>query len=330
MGSSGEGRVFAPKRMAALAVVLTMLLALGVGLVGCSCSTDTAKKEEPKKEEKTDATTVEVPNVVGMTKADAERVIKDAGFKLGAETEEESDAVAAGMVIKQTPTEKTKSESGKEVSLVISKGKAKAVSKVKVPDVTGMSQTQAEEALAALRLVSKAEDPVYNADVAPGKVFKQSVTAGTEVDEGSAVSYWTALGKEVVTVPSVVGQTKDAAVKTLADAAFNVDTIEAYNASVDAGKVISQNPNPKLQVVKGTTVTLVISKGAAPAPTEQVPVPDLSTLSLAQAQGVCESAGLICKYTGSENGYTVDQSIAPGTKVSRGTVVTVMLEELAQ
>lgn len=299
-----------------------------VGMAGCSCSNtnDQGNRDTQKEQKKSDAQAV--PNVVGMTKDDALRVVSDNGFKAGTVTEEESDSVAAGMVMKQTPKASEQKEPGSTIDLVVSKGMQKAPVQVAVPDLSGMTQTQAEDALASVKLVPKAGDPVFKDGVEAGKIFSQSVAAGTKADEGTTVSFVVALGKEVVAVPSVVGSSKDAAVKALADAGFNVDTVESYNASVAAGCVVSQNPNPKIQCVKGTTVTLNISKGAAPAPKEQVPVPDLVTLSLPQAQNVLESAGLVCKYTGDEDGYAVAQSIAPGTNVDRGTTVTITLEEL--
>ncbi|WP_080800650.1 PASTA domain-containing protein [Arabiibacter massiliensis] len=324
------------KRFMAVGCAAVLACCLTAGLVGCSCSGEVAKKEsgqteqkktEPKQPEKKQDDKKAVPNVVGMTKDDAQRVVADAGFKVGAVTEEESETVAAGMVVKQTPDVKTEVAAGTSIDLVVSKGVQKPPEQVAVPDLTGMTQTQAEDALAKAKLVSKAEDPVYKGDVDPGRIFSQSVAAGTKADAGTTVSFTVALGKEVAAVPSVIGKARDAAVAALTDAGFNVDVVEAYHASAAAGTVSSQNPNPKIQCVKGTTVTLLVSKGPAPSPKEQVPVPDLATLSLPQAQDVLASAGLVCKFTGNEDGYVVAQSIVAGTNVDRGATVTVTLEE---
>ena len=111
-------------------------------------------------------------------------------------------------------------------------------------------------------------------------------------------------------------------------ASFNVDIIEAYSGNVAAGKVMYQNRSEGVQCVSGSKVTITLSKGAAPAPTEQVAVPNVVTLTLEQAQGVLESAGLACKFAGEEEGMVVEQSIAAGTKVDRGSTVTVKLEIL--
>ena len=71
-----------------------------------------------------------------------------------------------------------------------------------------------------------------------------------------------------------------------------------------------QNPSEGVQCVSGTKVTITLSKGAAPAPTEQVAVPNVVTLTLEQAQGVLESAGLACKFAGEEEGMVVEQSLS--------------------
>lgn len=312
-----------------LVAACAALLACGLlaGLAGCSCGSDQnqgGKQETEKKAE--DAKTP--PNVVGMTKDDAARVIADAGFKVGKVTEEESDKVVIGMVVSQKPGSGTEAKLGSTIDYVVSKGVKKTPAQVAVPNLAGMTQTQAEDVLAKAKLVSKAGDPVYADGVEPGKIFKQSVAPDTKVEEGTAVSFVVALGKEVVAVPNVVNMAKDAAIKTLTGASFNVDLVEMYSSSVAAGNVIGQNPNPRIQCVKGTTVTLSISKGAAPAPKEQVAMPDFMTLTVEQAEAICSNAGLKCVFTGADSGAVVAQSIVAGTKVDRGTTVTLTIEEL--
>lgn len=223
---------------------------------------------------------------------------------------------------------KSEAKAGSSIGITVSKGSDKPAKRVSVPSLIGMTQTQAEDVLASLKLVSKAEDPVYSEDAKPGTIFKQSVAAGTEVEEGSTVSFTAALGKDFAIVPRVIGLDRDGAFDALKKASFNVDIIEAYSGNVAAGKVMYQNPSEGVQCVSGTKVTITLSKGAAPAPTEQVAVPNVVTLTLEQAQGVLESAGLACKFAGEEEGMVVEQSIAAGTKVDRGSTVTVKLEIL--
>ena len=318
-GEKESASAFALKRARRIAAIcIAALMAFGaLGLVGCSCSNTSTKTDDDnaKKEQVNDKknATKTVPNVVGMTKDDAERVIKDAGFAVGTETEEASETVVAGAVISQSVKAKSEAKAGSSIGITVSKGSDKPAKRVSVPSLIGMS---------------KAEDPVYSEDAKPGTIFKQSVAAGTEVEEGSTVSFTAALGKDFAIVPRVIGLDRDGAFDALKKASFNVDIIEAYSGNVAAGKVMYQNPSEGVQCVSGTKVTITLSKGAAPAPTEQVAVPNVVTLTLEQAQGVLESAGLACKFAGEEEGMVVEQSIAAGTKVDRGSTVTVKLEIL--
>lgn len=305
-----------------LGTIFALVLAGMLGLAGCACSNEEIANDDTQKEE-----TVKAPNVVGMTKEDARRVIADKDFNNGAVSEEYSETVAAGNVISQDPKEDTKIKAGETISLVVSKGSNKPPEKVTVPDLKGKTQTEAEKALLDLELVPIPTDPVVIDGVTPGKVFQQAVAAGTAVDAGSNVAFTVALGVEVVAVPAVVNQSKDAAAKTLTDTGFGVDVVEEYNASSAAGTVISQNPNAKIRVVKGTTVTLHVSKGAVPV--GNVAVPDLTTMDLAQALQVCNSAGLILKPTGEDfNGGVISQSIVAGTMVTPGTSIEARFEPL--
>ena len=66
-----------------------------------------------------------------------------------------------------------------------------------------------------------------------------------------------------------------------------------------------------------------------PVPTDKVTVPDLSNLTLAQANAVLTNSGLYVQTKGSSLYYAVitDQDYEPGTEVPRGTTVTVELTD---
>ena len=100
-GEKESASAFALKRARRIAAIcIAALMAFGaLGLVGCSCSNTSTKTDDDNAKKNATKT---VPNVVGMTKDDAERVIKDAGFAVGTETEEASETVVAGAVISQS------------------------------------------------------------------------------------------------------------------------------------------------------------------------------------------------------------------------------------
>lgn len=292
------------------ALVLALSLLAFMALPGCSCSNEEGAKQE------------EVPNIVGMTEADAERMITGYEFSIGKKTEEESATFEAGTVISQSLRAGQMADLGTAIDFVVSKGATKTAADVKVPDLGGMTQTQAEEALFKVNLVPVPQDPVFKEEVAPGKIFMQSVEAGSTVKEGTQVQFTAALGGATAVVPQVTNLTKDEAVKAITDAGFNVDVHEEYNANIEAGKISAQNPYPNIHVMVGTTIMLTVSSGKAPV--GKIEVPNFVTLSLPQTIQTANQAGLVIAPGGVDlNGFAVSQTPAPGTQVEPGATITV-------
>ncbi|WP_055721931.1 Stk1 family PASTA domain-containing Ser/Thr kinase, partial [Streptomyces niveiscabiei] len=76
--------------------------------------------------------TVRVPDVTGLTQAEASKRLTAAGLEPGVVTSEFNDSVAKGTVIRTTPAVGTSRRAGSAVALVVSKGAS-----VEIPDVTG-------------------------------------------------------------------------------------------------------------------------------------------------------------------------------------------------
>ncbi|WP_241255840.1 Stk1 family PASTA domain-containing Ser/Thr kinase, partial [Candidatus Protofrankia californiensis] len=87
-------------------------------------------------------------------------------------------------------------------------------------------------------------------------------------------------GPGKVRVPPLVGLDRAAAVQALTDAGFAVAYDEAATSdTVPDGKVMGQEPASATEAVRGSTVRIRLSLGRA-----QVRVPDVATLSVAEAQ----------------------------------------------
>ena len=125
-----------------------------------------------------------VPDVKGMTVADATTALQKAGLVLGTTTEAYSDSVESGKVISSDPAAGASGHFyGDSVSIVVSKGSEM----VTVPDVSSMKQDEAVAALKAAGLVVKIER-VF------GIPFISSLStnpaAGTSVRRGSTVTLY--------------------------------------------------------------------------------------------------------------------------------------------
>lgn len=130
-----------------------------------------------------DAFDISKLNLVGKTKESAESLLKENGFSTDTK-EEPSDTVPKGSVISYTPT---KPKNGERVTLTVSSGKK--VTKVVVPNITGMSESEAKTLLETNGLILGKKAEQHSATVAKGIIIGQSTAAGSSVDSGSSVDY---------------------------------------------------------------------------------------------------------------------------------------------
>ncbi len=135
---------------------------------------------------------------------------------------------------------------------------------VTVPDLSGMTQEQAEAALMSAGLVLGVVAQEYSSTVPAGRVIRQNPPAGISVAYGAAVSIVISLGSCYTSIPNVegLGTAEAQAALTTANLAVGAITYE-QSETVPEGQVISQNPVSGLVVECGTAVALVLS-GAGP------------------------------------------------------------------
>ncbi|MDQ3964975.1 MAG: Stk1 family PASTA domain-containing Ser/Thr kinase [Actinomycetota bacterium] len=125
----------------------------------------------------------EVPSLEGLTREEAQQRLAESGLTLGDVGEAPSDSAPAGTVVEQDLQAGTSVKRETPVSITLSSGRER----VTVPDLAGLSLTEAERALseAGLKLGRRDETP---SDTVPlGMVIKQNPTKGEEVEPGTAV-----------------------------------------------------------------------------------------------------------------------------------------------
>lgn len=271
---------------------------------------------------------VEVPNLNLQLRQDAEKMLVEADLKLGEVTEKSNGELRVGDVVwQQEPAAGTMVDEGSKVDVMVSTG-PKITDPVTMPDLTGMTPEDAEQALFDLFILPQPGDQVYSDSVEPGKVCMQSVAAGSQIMPLETVTYSTSLGREKVSVPDVTGKSAEDARAVLKDAGLSYDTTETYSDSVDKGIVISQDTEGGKEVDKGTTVEFEVSLGERPK--AEVIVPNILTYGLDDAQRTLESAGLSCEWSGDENGTVTSMKPRPGDQVEQGTKVSIKLKEVKQ
>ena len=127
-------------------------------------------------------------NLVGKTKEAAESLLKENGFSVDTK-EENSDTFAKGTVISYSPT---KPKKGDRVTLIVSAGKK--ITKVDVPNITNMSESDAKALLEHSGLVLGKKSEQNSQSVAAGFIMGQSVSYGSKVDSGTSIDYVVSTG----------------------------------------------------------------------------------------------------------------------------------------
>lgn len=124
-----------------------------------------------------------MPDLKGLSKAEAEAKLKKMGLKLGTVYEKNGDE-EAGTVVSQDPNAGTKVSKGQEVDIIVSKGKK--MKTVTVPNVTGTTLENAQNTLSGRGLHVGSVMRQQSSQTA-GTVLSQSVGSGAEVEEGTTI-----------------------------------------------------------------------------------------------------------------------------------------------
>ncbi len=143
-----------------------------------------------KNEEDTEET-VTVPQVTGYTDTAAIGMLTDAGLDYNREYEN-SDTVAEGTVIRQSPESGASVAGGTKVTIVVSQGRQS----VAVPNLKNMTESGARKALEEKGLQCGTVNSDYSDTVEEGKVIDQSEAAGKTVYSGTTVNITVSLGKK--------------------------------------------------------------------------------------------------------------------------------------
>lgn len=219
---------------------------------------------------------VTVPNVVGKPVEVAQTTLKKLDLKVSVD-EIASDDVPAGEVISQTPIAGTNVKAKRIIHLTVSKGGSTML----IPDLKGLTLSQAKERLDKLGLTIGAVENGNDPDKPSEIIISQSPEPGSKTTKGTRVNIVINM-KQKVSIPSVVGMTLSDAKNTLSSLKLAVGTITSSDGgSIDdaSAVVVSQDPAAgetksdtvvnltvaaKQKAKKNGTVNISIPKGGNP------------------------------------------------------------------
>ena len=137
---------------------------------------------------------VQVPSVIGASKAEAVSILRAEGFTV-VEQEEYNSGMIKGNVISQSPEAGTLIGRDGTVTIVISLGADKS-SEIKMPSLKGMTEENARKTLNDMGLICSKVTEVYSDTVAAGLVCEQSISPETIVKAGDQVEIKLSKGQE--------------------------------------------------------------------------------------------------------------------------------------
>ncbi|SYZ32659.1 Serine/threonine-protein kinase PrkC [Propionibacterium australiense] len=263
---------------------------------------------------------IETPDMVGMSQDAAISAAQQAGLTVSFE-QAFSDDVEAGVVISTDPTAGTKIERKSQIDAVVSAGPQTYA----MPNVAGLTQEAATQALIDAHLAVGAVTQEYSDTVAAGDVISASAEAGTQVVHDTAIDLVVSMGPSPIKVKDYTGKSADEAKSALERAGFTVTTEEQPSSEVEVGHVISQDPASG-QLQAGSEVHLVVSSGA-----EEVAVPDVRARTADDARSILEAAGFEVeeKYVDEDASVRLNrvQKTDPvrNTKLAKGSTVTIYI-----
>jgi beta-lactam-binding protein with PASTA domain/tRNA A-37 threonylcarbamoyl transferase component Bud32 len=288
------------RKIIAIVAVLAVLLLGGAIAAAIALSGD---KTPPA------TATVNVPALLNLDQAAAEKAITDAGLKVGAEDTAASATVAQGHVISSDPASGASVKKGSEVKLVISAGP----DTVAVPNVVGLSEDRARQTLKSAGFASVSsrtadsledEGNVVAVDPAEGQQAAKSTTITLHISTGT------------IKVPDVAGKAEDEARKILTDAGFSSGQIQRADADAGTaapGTVVGTDPGSGTAVGRGDTITLKVAKADT-----SIIVPEVTGKTKDEAIATLKAAGFTnVSSKGGSDGGPLDT--ATGTTPPAGT-----------
>ena len=265
-----------------------------------------------------------VPDITNRTLAEASQVLLDMGLTPIPDAVAK-DGVGDDVVYAQSPPPNVGAREGDVVTITYNPARALVV----VPAIQGLLITDATAQLAPLGLQLTISGKLNDPTIPINQIISQDPPANTEARSGSAVSVVVSGGAGDLVVPNIEGQVSSAAQQLLTTAPYNfvVTVVEEPSTTVEKGRAIRTDPVIGSPIGNAATITLVISSGST-----KVVVPDVETMTEAEAQAALNSMGLVWEMryvnvlSGDPNeGRVISQTQQPGSSVAPGSKVTLVV-----
>lgn len=191
-----------------------------------------------------------VPDVTGMTQADATYMLQNKGFTVRSTTVP-SDSTE-GLVLLMDPGAGARQQEGAEVVIHVSTSRT-------VPKVVGSSQDSALKALSDNGF-ENVDVQLERSDEPEGTVLSISPEEGEKAKASTGITLKVA---QAYTVPDVSGMSYNQAVQAIKDAGLSSTAVYVYSETASEGAIMGVEPAAGSKVPSDTVVVISLAKSRA-------------------------------------------------------------------
>jgi eukaryotic-like serine/threonine-protein kinase len=208
---------------------------------------------------------VEVPNLLGLDRAQAQASLQQVNLVLSPDQREEvvQDDKDVGRVLVQDPPAGRRLAKGKPVVITV----GVPPQTVGVPDVVGTSVEQAQRNIAVARLTAQIQE--VDSTAPKGQVVKQNPGGGAEVKVGSTVTLTVSRGNQLQ-MPDLRGQTPNQALATLQRLGWSSTLRQVFTRVEDSdqvGVIVAQDVQPGTGFARDQVITITVGQDSSPTST---------------------------------------------------------------
>lgn len=194
-----------------------------------------------------------VPEVVNTNLDAATARLESMGLSLEVVEKVYDDNTLPGTIVEQKPQQGTQVKNGETVSVVVCLGPESAA----VPDLDGMTQEEAANALAPLGLHVGVVTHRQDSDAPRGTVIEQYPEQGEVLENGGTVDLTLSDQPLMRDVPNVLGKTLEETRQRLKEYDLQLGDVHyEYATGYDVGEVFRQSPESGTQLRQGDSVNV--------------------------------------------------------------------------
>lgn len=194
-----------------------------------------------------------VPEVVNTNLDAATARLESMGLSLEVAEKVYDDNTLPGTIVEQKPQQGTQVKNGETVSVVVCLGPESAA----VPDLDGMTQEEAANALAPLGLHVGVVTHRQDSDAPRGTVIEQYPEQGEVLENGGTVDLTLSDQPLMRDVPNVLGKTLEETRQRLKEYDLQLGDVHyEYATGYDVGEVFRQSPESGTQLRQGDSVNV--------------------------------------------------------------------------